>query len=372
MAVDLIKTSQPDLNISEKDLTSLFNFATCETHFLFKSKIYDQIDGVAMGSPLAPVLANLFIDHYEKEWLSNYDGVSPSYYTRYVDDIFSDFNLYDEAKQFFFYLNSRHTNVKFTMETEVNKVIPFLDVLIDNRSKILNTTTYHKSTYYGLLLNFDSFTSCFYKISLIKCLINRAYKINNTWASFHNDVTKIKETLKRHSFPPFLIYKITKSYLNKVHSNSDQSNPESDKTRFYKLPYIGKYSEQVQKKLPKICKQFCKDADLKNAFTSFKINNYFSIKDKIPYFLKSFLVYRFVCARCNSCYIGETCRQFKIRIDEHVKKDKKCNMYKHLNNNEECFSSFNSDCFSILDYAPTQFQIKVCILIGRSQTLTSN
>ena len=48
LAFDLIKTSQPDLNISEKDLTSLFDFATFETHFLFKCKFYDQIDGVAM------------------------------------------------------------------------------------------------------------------------------------------------------------------------------------------------------------------------------------------------------------------------------------------------------------------------------------
>ena len=192
LAVDLIKTSQPDLNNFEKDFTSLFNFATCETHFLFKGKFYDQIDEVAMGSPLAPVLANLFMGHYEKECLSNYNGVSPSYYTRYVDDIFLVFNLHDEAKRFYSYLNSRHPNVKFTMETEVNQVISLLDVVIDDCSNILNTTTYHKSTYSGLLLNFDSFTSRFYKISLIKCLIDRAYKINNTWASFHNDVTKVK------------------------------------------------------------------------------------------------------------------------------------------------------------------------------------
>ena len=39
-------------------------------------------------------------------------------------------------------------NVKFTMETEVNKVIPFLDVLIDKRNNILNTATYHKSTFW--------------------------------------------------------------------------------------------------------------------------------------------------------------------------------------------------------------------------------
>ena len=66
LTVNLIKTFQPDQNISEKDSKSVFNFATRETHF----------DGAAMGSPLASVLANLFMGHYEKEWLSNYDRIS--------------------------------------------------------------------------------------------------------------------------------------------------------------------------------------------------------------------------------------------------------------------------------------------------------
>ena len=160
-----------------------------------------------------------------------------------------------------------------------------------------------------------------------------------------------------------------------MHSSSDQSDPESDKTSFSKLPYIGNYSEQVQKKLLKICKQFCKDADLKIVFTSFKIKNCFKFLLKLTLFsLKSFIVYKFVCERYNSCYTGETCRHFKPRIDENLKKDKKSNIYKHLHNNKKCFSSSNSDCFPILDYAPTLFQIKikVCILIRRSQTLRKN
>ena len=73
------------------------------------------------------------------------------------------------------------------METEVNKVILFLDVLIDNCNNILNTTTYHKSTYSHLLLNSDSFSSRFHKISILRCLIDRAYKKNNSWTIFHND-----------------------------------------------------------------------------------------------------------------------------------------------------------------------------------------
>ena len=80
-------------------------------------------------------------------------------------------------------------------------------------------------------------------------------------------ITKLKETLKRNTFRPILIHKIIKSYLVKVHNSSDHSGPESGKTRFYKLPYIGKHSEQLQK-LSKIFKQFCKDVDLKIVFTS--------------------------------------------------------------------------------------------------------
>ena len=190
------------------------------------------------------------------------------------------------------------------METEVNKIIPFLDVLIDNSQNILKTLTYHKSTYSGLLLNYTSFTSCFYKIGLIKCLIDRAYKINNTWPGFHDDVSKIKDVLKRNSYPPFILDKIIKTYIDKIHYNNNKVSSELNKLQYFKLPYISKYSEQVQKKITKLCKQYYKENNVKIVFTSFKIRNYFSAKDATPYFLKSFLVYRFVCARCKFCYIG--------------------------------------------------------------------
>ena len=45
------------------------------------------------------------------------------------------------------------------METKVDKVIVFLNVLMNNLNENFNATTYYKSTYSGLLLNYDSFTS---------------------------------------------------------------------------------------------------------------------------------------------------------------------------------------------------------------------
>ena len=54
----------PNLNITKKELKKLFLFATSQTHIIFNGKFYNQIDGVAMGSPLAPILANIFLGFY--------------------------------------------------------------------------------------------------------------------------------------------------------------------------------------------------------------------------------------------------------------------------------------------------------------------
>ena len=60
LAVSYILEGNKNLKLSQTDLTKLFSIVTSQTHFLFDGNVYDQIDGVAMGSPLAPVLANLF------------------------------------------------------------------------------------------------------------------------------------------------------------------------------------------------------------------------------------------------------------------------------------------------------------------------
>ena len=63
--ITLIFNHNPNLNVTKKELKKLFLFATSQTHFIFNSKFYNQIDGVAMGSPLARVLANIFMGFYE-------------------------------------------------------------------------------------------------------------------------------------------------------------------------------------------------------------------------------------------------------------------------------------------------------------------
>ena len=91
----------------------------------------------------------------------------------------------------------------------------FLNVFISGiNNQNLTIQTYHKLTYTGLLLNFKSFTSSSYEISLIKCLIDRSFKTCNNWNSFHNDIENIKSNLIKNAYPPFLIDKFIKKYLD--------------------------------------------------------------------------------------------------------------------------------------------------------------
>ena len=75
--------------------------------------------------------------------------------------------------------------------------------------------------------------------------------------------------------------------------------------------------------------------------------------------MKSFLVYKFTCASCSSSYIGETCRHFKTRIEEYIKKDNKSHIFKHLHSTATCFDSYNSLCFKIIDKPNSKFDLKI-------------
>ena len=129
---------------------------------------------------------------------------------------------------------------------------------------------------------------------------------------------------------------------------------------YFKLPYIGNLSHHIKNKLLKLRKEFCKENfNIKLVFSSFKIKIYFSYKHSIPNDLKCFLVYKFTCASRSSSHIGKTWCQFKTRIEENIKKDKKSHIFKHLHSTATCIDSYNSLCFKIINKANCKFDLKI-------------
>ena len=56
---------------------------------------------------------------------------------------------------------------------------------------------------------------------------------------------------------------------------------------------------------------------------------------------------------------GETCLHFKTRIEEHIKKDNKCHIFKHLHSTITCFDLYNFFCFEVIDKAYSKFDLKI-------------
>ena len=87
------------------------------------------------------------------------------------------------------------------METEFSRTLAFFDGYINNKDpSCLITSFYHKKTVAGLLTNFFSFNSFSYKFGLIRTLLDRAYKINNTLLAFNEDAKKLSYILKKNQF----------------------------------------------------------------------------------------------------------------------------------------------------------------------------
>ena len=208
-----------------------------------------------MGSALAHILTNLFMGYQEKDWIEKGQVAKPTFYKRYVDDIFAMFESELDTETFHTYSNTKHKNIKFTYEKQIDNKLPFLDILISNNEN-LQTSVFHKKTYTGLLLNYFSFVPDSYKYGLIKTLIDRMYRINSTWTSFDNDLKNLKQVLLKNQYPLRMIDNVIKKYLqnaiNKINSGS-MSVEMPNIERYFKLPFIRMYSKVTQSKIENLC-----------------------------------------------------------------------------------------------------------------------
>ena len=151
--------------ISKAAVIELMKSATYGVEFSFNDIMYKQTDRVAMGSPLGPALANIFVGFYKEKLFSQKS--KPSTYFRYVDDTFAMFRNEEESENFFKQLNCLRPSLKFTFEKEKNNCLPFLDVNVKQTVTGFETSVYRKPTFTGQYLRWESFSPTKQKTNLI-------------------------------------------------------------------------------------------------------------------------------------------------------------------------------------------------------------
>ena len=184
--------------ISRGDFRRLLEITTAGTVFYFDGQYYKQKDGVAMGSPLGPALANAFLAHHETVWLEECPlSFAPIFFARYVDDIFVLMRSSEHVTKLAEYLSSKHPNIRFTFELENDNTLPFLDVNVYRDAGKFSSSVHRKMTFSGVYSNFCSFMPETYKRGLVSTLLYRAYMISSSHQSLHKEIENLKKSFRK-------------------------------------------------------------------------------------------------------------------------------------------------------------------------------
>ena len=253
------------------------------------------------------------------------------------------------------FLNKQHRNIKFTIEYEENKKLPFLDTLVKRYSSQYETSVYHKKTFTGVYINWTSLTARKYKIGLIKGLLNRICGICSTQESRDLEIEKLKHVLWLNEYPAEVVNKTIESQLKK--QSEIVSSCEKLK-KFIVLPYVGPKSEEFGEKLQQLVGFSFPQVDFNVAVQSpATVGSFFPFKDKIKDVeSQSQVIYKINCRSCDASYIGKTQRILYHRIHEH-KNDNKSACYQHSLSNAG--HEFDYENIEVIDKADNNTKLLV-------------
>ena len=107
-------------------MKELLYLCTKSVHFSFDNNIYIESDGVAMGSPLGPTLANIFMVELERSEIPGPVNNKLNNWRRYVDDTICYIKV-DSIDYVLSKLNNFHKSIQFTVEVVKEGRISFLE-----------------------------------------------------------------------------------------------------------------------------------------------------------------------------------------------------------------------------------------------------
>ena len=327
-----------ETKLKKRTLKKLILDCCTKTTFSFNEKLYDQIDGVCMGSSLGPILANIIMTEMEKKVLPTlFEKGIIKHYIRYVDDtlvMIRDDKIKEVLEQF----NKFDKNLKFTVDSFDDNKVHFLDIMVHSNGE---TDIYSKPTNTGQYSHFTSYIPWGHKISWARALFNRANRICSSTNLLQGQKRRISNILSWNGFPSYVRNKLLKQFSDSAVERNDQPSPESTNIDdeihqiSLKIPYMGPNGEKLVKTLKrKIRANLSRKIDIRIIYTTNKMSKFCGVKDKVPEDQKHNIIYSIRCPGCGRTYVGKTSCCFRKRMEEHGTKPDQP-MYQHLKSCEE-------------------------------------
>ena len=159
-------------------------------------------------SPISAVIANLYMEVFEEQAIES-TTQKPKIWKHYVDETITilDRSYVECLLQ---HLNSQQPTIRFTMETEKDNKIVFLDSSVMREPyRRLTNSVYRKPTHTNQYLAHDSHHPQWVRRGIVKCLHDRAKRLAKK-----SSVMKEKRhwsVLVSNGFPSSFVQKVTKT-----------------------------------------------------------------------------------------------------------------------------------------------------------------
>ena len=225
------KTLKKRTNLNVDDIMELLKFVLETTYFRFEGEIYQQKCGVAMGSPVSPIVVNLYMEDLEQKIIATAPvDCQPRNWKRYVDDVICLVHT-GKAKKLQQHMNTVDPtgSIIFTREDEENNSMHFLDAKFTrNEDGSVKSTVYRKKTHTDQFLNFASHHPKHQKLGVVRTLMHRCETITSEEGDKKEEVEHLREVLRVCGYPswaltlcqPSWAMSILRNYLHSSRTSS--------------------------------------------------------------------------------------------------------------------------------------------------------
>ncbi|XP_023722175.1 uncharacterized protein LOC111872459 [Cryptotermes secundus] len=291
------------------EIITILRMILNQNYFQYNDKFYKPNSGVAMGSPLSSLMAEVFLQHFEQREVKHLlEDKRIIYYNRYVDDIILIYNQLIVTPQYILdQFNKQNKNLQFTLNEEENNQITYLDLRLTNNHGQVRMEIYRKPTSTDTTIGNNSCHPKEQKLAAYKNWLHRLSVLPLDNAAKSQELNTIINIAKNNGYSKDLIMRM----YHKCRQPNILTPIGSSEQKWVSYTYNGCYTRKITK-LFKIT----------NVRIAFKVNHtlgkLLNTKQNINSYEQSG-VYKLTCLECQQVYIGQTGRKLITRYNEHVR-----------------------------------------------------
>ena len=219
--------SKPYIN----ELIQLLRTVLSQNYFTFNNEFFIQQEGLATGSPLSGLLAEIYLNHFEQNYIfSNNNKFSNSvkFYNRYVDDTFILIQGSNrQIENFKNYLNGINKNIQFTLEIEENNKINFLELTVYKAQNEFKLKIFRKPTTTDITIHATSHHPISQKMAAYNSFVHKLLTIPMEPSDYEEELNIIKQIAVANGYKSSTIDKLINKQQKRKSTNSYQTTTSS-------------------------------------------------------------------------------------------------------------------------------------------------